>query len=188
MKTRVLFSWLFIVLLGTGWTSKSVKAELPFADGERVLFLGDSITQDGRYVALVEAYLWATYPQLHLDIVNAGLSSETVSGMTEPIHPYPRPNVNERLDVRGSLVGVLFVVERYKHRLSEEVCCCRVGTPKFAQFLLECVLDIFRIFFDDIVSRDHSSVHFDLIVPGADRKHVERFFLRVVEQDAFAVF
>jgi lysophospholipase L1-like esterase len=98
MKNRTLLFWIFIVWLGSGFGADSVKAELPLADGDRVLFLGDSITQDGRYVALVEAYLWTAYPHMHIDIVNAGLSSETVSGMTEPIHPYPRPNVNERLD------------------------------------------------------------------------------------------
>ncbi len=72
-------------------------AEPPFQNGDRVLFLGDSITQDGKYVALVEAYLWATYPQLEVNFMNAGLSSETVSGITEPIHPHPRPNVHDRL-------------------------------------------------------------------------------------------
>ncbi len=75
-----------------------VQARQPFIDGDCVLFLGDSITQDGRYVDLVNAYLWATYPDLHVTIINAGLSSETVSGITEPIHPFPRPNVQDRLD------------------------------------------------------------------------------------------
>lgn len=72
-------------------------ATFPWVSGERVLFLGDSITQDGRYVSLVEAYLWAAYPERNIDIVNAGLSSETVSGMTEPVHPFPRPNIQDRL-------------------------------------------------------------------------------------------
>lgn len=72
-------------------------AEIPFADGDRILVLGDSITQNGHYVALAEAYLWAAYPDRHFDIINAGLSSETVSGITEPVHPYPRPNVHSRL-------------------------------------------------------------------------------------------
>jgi len=72
-------------------------AEIPFVDGDRILVLGDSITQNGQYVALVEAYLWAAYPDRDLDIINAGLSSETVSGITEPVHPNPRPNVHKRL-------------------------------------------------------------------------------------------
>lgn len=90
-----------------------VGAEPPFAGGDRVLFLGDSITQDGRYVALVEAYLWATYPELDIDVVNAGLSSETVSGITEPVHPYPRPNVHDRLARALDLVDPDWVVVCY---------------------------------------------------------------------------
>lgn len=72
-------------------------AEVPFADGDRVLVLGDSITQNGHYIALTEAYLWAAYPDRKLDIINAGLSSETVSGITEPVHPSRRPDVHKRL-------------------------------------------------------------------------------------------
>lgn len=87
-----------ICLVG-GASSESTRAdELPFQSGQRVLFLGDSITQNGQYVALAEAYLWAARPDLELDIIPAGLSSETVSGMTEPVHPFPRPNVHTRLE------------------------------------------------------------------------------------------
>jgi len=84
---------LVLTALGAG----STVAEVPFTNGQRVLVLGDSITQNGHYVALAEAYLWATYPDRKIDLVSIGLSSETVSGMTEPVHPFPRPNVHERL-------------------------------------------------------------------------------------------
>lgn len=63
----------------------------------RVLILGDSITQDGRYVSVVEYELFKNYPGEDFDIISIGLSSETVSGLTEPNHPYPRPNLHERL-------------------------------------------------------------------------------------------
>lgn len=89
------------------------RAEFPWADGERVLFLGDSITQAGQYVALTEAYLWAARPELELDIINAGLSSETVSGMTEPVHPGPRPDINQRLSRALELVRPDWVVACY---------------------------------------------------------------------------
>ncbi len=80
-------------------TSSAVFAEaLPFKDGDRVLFLGDSITQDGRYAALVEAYFWSAHADKKIEFINVGLSSETVSGITEPVHPYPRPNIHHRLD------------------------------------------------------------------------------------------
>jgi len=84
--------------LPAGKAAAEEQAELPLKSGQRVLFLGDSITQNGQYVALTEAFLWAVRPELDLDIIPAGLSSETVSGMTEPVHPFPRPNVHTRLD------------------------------------------------------------------------------------------
>jgi len=64
----------------------------------RVLFLGDSITQDGRYVSVIEYELFQRYPDKEFNIVSIGLSSETVSGLTEPGHPYPRPCLFDRLN------------------------------------------------------------------------------------------
>lgn len=89
------------------------RAEFPWAAGDRVLFIGDSITQAGQYVALTEAHLWATRPELGLEIINAGLSSETVSGMTEPVHPGPRPDINQRLSRALELVRPDWVVVCY---------------------------------------------------------------------------
>src|SRR6185312_3155141 len=48
-------------------------------------------------------------PRMKFDIVNAGLASETTSGLTEEGHPGPRPNVNDRIeralqDVKPQLV------------------------------------------------------------------------------------
>lgn len=65
--------------------------------GERIVFLGDSITYAGGYVAFIEAYLALTEPGKRYDIVNLGLASETACGLSEPYHPWPRPNVHERL-------------------------------------------------------------------------------------------
>jgi lysophospholipase L1-like esterase len=63
----------------------------------RVLWLGDSITQNGRYVSYVEYYLNKTFPAREFDFVSIGLSSETVSGLSEKKHPFPRPCVFDRL-------------------------------------------------------------------------------------------
>ena len=64
---------------------------------KRILFLGDSITQNGAYVGFIEYYLNRRFPGRTFDIVSIGLSSETVSGLTEPGHPYPRPCLHDRL-------------------------------------------------------------------------------------------
>lgn len=67
---------------------------------KRVVFLGDSITYAGDWVACVEAWLRLQDPALALDFVNVALPSETVSGLSEPGHAggkFPRPDLHERL-------------------------------------------------------------------------------------------
>ncbi len=69
--------------------------------GQRVLVLGDSITQDGRYVSFVEYFLHSSSLPATAetsDLISIGLSSETLSGLSEKSHPFPRPCVLERLD------------------------------------------------------------------------------------------
>ncbi len=66
----------------------------------RVAILGDSITYDGRWVTRVESALRGTPGFAAAEMVNLGLSSETVSGLSEPGHAggkFPRPCLDERL-------------------------------------------------------------------------------------------
>lgn len=68
--------------------------------GKRVVFLGDSITQAGGYVGLVDYYLERLYPQKDFDVLGLGLASETLSGLSEEGHAggkFPRPCLFERL-------------------------------------------------------------------------------------------
>ena len=79
---------------------------------ETVLWLGDSITHAGGYVAAVETELrreGLPVPR----IINIGLGSETLSGLSEPDHPFPRPDVHERLDRALSKVKPDLVVACY---------------------------------------------------------------------------
>jgi lysophospholipase L1-like esterase len=64
---------------------------------QKVLWLGDSITEAGDYVSIVEYYLNKKYDSSHFDFVSIGLSSETTSCLTEKDHPFPRPCLSERL-------------------------------------------------------------------------------------------
>ena len=70
----------------------------PSAKVRRILFVGDSITFAGHYVAMVDTHLRLARPDANYHIVNIGLPSETCTGLSEPDHPFPRPNVHERLD------------------------------------------------------------------------------------------
>ncbi|OOG69651.1 SGNH/GDSL hydrolase family protein [Algoriphagus sp. A40] len=67
---------------------------------ERIVFLGNSITYSGKFVSYLDAYLTLRYPDRKLEIINLGLPSETLSGLSEPNHAegkFPRPDLRERL-------------------------------------------------------------------------------------------
>jgi len=83
-------------VLALSWPSPPILA------GEvRVAFLGDSITYDGRWPTLVESALRGAEQFARAEIVNMGLPSETVSGLSEEGHAggqFVRPCLEERLD------------------------------------------------------------------------------------------
>jgi len=76
----------------------SCQSNFLFKQGQTIAFIGDSITQQGDYVEVVKKYLGEKHDDLQLKVVNLGLSSETVSGLSEPIHNPPRPLLFNRLD------------------------------------------------------------------------------------------
>lgn len=97
------FALLFLAILGALLAVHSTSAaanpgSFLLHDGERVLVVGDSITYAGGYVQYLEAYLRTRFPNQRFEVINLGLPSETVTGLSEPDHPFPRPNVHERLD------------------------------------------------------------------------------------------
>jgi lysophospholipase L1-like esterase len=68
---------------------------------QKIIMLGDSITYAGSYVVNFETWLTLTYPDKKYTLINLGLSSETVSGISEKGHAggrFPRPYLHERLD------------------------------------------------------------------------------------------
>src|SRR5260221_7236740 len=94
--------WRFaVLLLALALPALAHADELPGLKGhKRVIFLGDSITYSGQYIDVVGAYLAVKYPEQKCELINLGLPSETVSGLSEPGHAggsFPRPDVHERL-------------------------------------------------------------------------------------------
>lgn len=65
--------------------------------GNKILVLGDSITNFGNYLSVVEYYFTRYLPGIKPEIINLGVSSETVSGLSEAVHPFPRPCVLGRV-------------------------------------------------------------------------------------------
>jgi lysophospholipase L1-like esterase len=93
--------WIRVLLFLTAVASciPSMAQEPPKA--KRILFLGDSITYSGGYIASLEAASIAQYPDRKTEYLNLGLPSETVSGLSEPGHAggaFPRPDLHERLE------------------------------------------------------------------------------------------
>ena len=91
-----IFGMLGLVLAFCASVPDSSAEEVLPVGAKRILFLGDSITHAGDYISLVET-------QLRLrgyegTLINLGLPSETCSGLSEPEHPFPRPNVHSRID------------------------------------------------------------------------------------------
>jgi lysophospholipase L1-like esterase len=90
-----------VLLLSLAAPARSAPAVAALPPGvHRVLFLGDSITYGGGYAVYVETYFLSRHPGRSVRFFNAGLSSETVSGLSEPNHAggaFPRPDLHERL-------------------------------------------------------------------------------------------
>ena len=79
------------------WACTSVQATpVNLSAHKRILFLGDSITHAGHYVSYLECQLRQDGGPMP-ELIQIGLPSETCSGLSEPEHPWPRPNVHERL-------------------------------------------------------------------------------------------
>jgi lysophospholipase L1-like esterase len=98
MKSQILFllfSFLFLA------EAKGQKVEPISKDTKQILFLGNSITYSGEYLAYVETVYRMNHPDRKLDWLNLGLPSETVSGLSEEGHAggaFPRPDLHERLE------------------------------------------------------------------------------------------
>lgn len=88
-----------------GLVSPALAEENPLwklvSNSRRIVFLGDSITAAGPYVTNVEAWLETRPGADQRVVIDAGLPSETVSGLSEEGHAngkFPRPDLAERLD------------------------------------------------------------------------------------------
>ena len=83
MKRRALpFLCLSLALLPFAVPARAADPAAPFAlhDGDRVVFYGDSITQDGGYGRFVEEYVRTRYPRWDVRFYNAGVGGDTVRG------------------------------------------------------------------------------------------------------------
>lgn len=87
------------------WTATALiaMAAAPLEGIQRIVFLGDSITQAGDYVTDVEC--WLISQGHRIEVLDIGLSSETATELTPSeneghakAHGFPRPFIGDRLD------------------------------------------------------------------------------------------
>src|SRR6476660_7128146 len=92
---------ILFVASGVGLPAEKTDALFKLQGVHRIVFLGDSITYSGQYNEFVEAYYTTRFPTQHIEFLNLGLPSETVSGLSEDGHAggkFPRPELRERID------------------------------------------------------------------------------------------
>ncbi len=96
-RAALIFSALVCLSSVVGRCADTPAALAKLQNAQRVVFLGDSITYAGGYVDDIEAYYVTRFPEQHFEFINVGLSSETVSGLSEASEKNPRPDLHERL-------------------------------------------------------------------------------------------
>lgn len=117
-----LFALVFLaapsIVLAQPATSKDVPAVMcsQGVEGEPPpvtwVFLGDSNTYAGRFVALFDA-VCHNLSGNQLRGLNLAVASETASGLSEPDHPFPRPCVHSRIDKTLRMLKPSIVVVCY---------------------------------------------------------------------------
>jgi hypothetical protein len=76
-------SFLFTALVAgsfTALTSPPASAEFAIRDGDRVVLLGDSITEQRQYTTFIETYTLTRFPQWNLTFRNIGWGGDTAQG------------------------------------------------------------------------------------------------------------
>ncbi len=71
---------LFLIIALASNRLASAADEFFFKSGDRIVFLGDSITEQYQYSSDIELYLTTRFPNWHLSFLNAGISGDTATG------------------------------------------------------------------------------------------------------------
>lgn len=83
MKSELLRRWTAVLaglLLATLSAAGTDTAPEPFKDGDRVCFVGDSITHGGGYHAFVFLFYTTRFPDRHIAVFNCGISGDSAGG------------------------------------------------------------------------------------------------------------
>ena len=82
MRLRWMFGMPFVLTLVLLGSSQTTRAEESFAirEGDRIVFYGDSITDQRLYTTFVETYIVTRFPLMNVGFVHSGWGGDRVSG------------------------------------------------------------------------------------------------------------
>lgn len=77
---RRILAGLLLLAVTTATPAADPPADFFFKPGDRILFLGDSITEQYQYSTYIELYLTTRFPTANFTFLNAGISGDTAGG------------------------------------------------------------------------------------------------------------
>ncbi len=102
---------------------------LNLTSNQTIVFIGDSITDAGRlekaymplgygYVHFVANWLLAQYPELNLNIINTGVSGNTIRDLKRR---WEKDCLNHKPEILSVMIGINDVCRQYNNRLNDAV-------------------------------------------------------------------
>jgi hypothetical protein len=78
MKSKYRFTWIFLALWLTG--EAFAQSSFYLKDGDRVVFYGDSITEQRLYTPFTETFVVTRFPDRRIEFTHSGWSGDRVTG------------------------------------------------------------------------------------------------------------
>ena len=100
-RGRLVLSWVAVVVLVAMGAAEPASAEPLLKDGDRMVFLGDSITQQRIYTRYVMDFFALRYPEMEVAFRNAGVGGDTAVGAIKRLN-------KDVLELRPSVVSICF--------------------------------------------------------------------------------
>ena len=113
MKATSLALFTVVLTALTAVARLCAAAEFPIHDGERVVFLGDSITDQRLYTTAIEAYTLTRFPQWKLTFRNIGWGGDTAKGGLERA-------ARDLLPLKPTFVTIDFGMNDHGYRAHDE--------------------------------------------------------------------
>jgi lysophospholipase L1-like esterase len=100
-RGRLRAGLLLVLLLGLAVGPPPARSGEAFRleGGERIVFFGDSITLQGNFIQYLEVYLRTRFPDAHFELINHGISADTISGDRDQHKDWPEAHSRFDRDV-----------------------------------------------------------------------------------------